>query len=143
VIIILVALGMTMGRVDRKPDPQKNKVRLNLTHEPAPAGENWNLNQNPSGFGSGSGARRVCKCIFLIFVFIRFFLMFYSGSFHGFFGFQVIFGSLSDFFIYFGCTRGWKTKPTSESGSVRVRYGSAHGCKNESEPTPIGSKTHR
>jgi hypothetical protein len=31
--------GSGLGRVDRKPDPRKNIIGLNLTSEPAPAGE--------------------------------------------------------------------------------------------------------
>jgi hypothetical protein len=45
------------GQVDRKPDPRKNIVRLNLIPESELAGEIWHA--NPSGFGSGSGVRRV------------------------------------------------------------------------------------
>jgi hypothetical protein len=42
--------GSDSGWVDRKSDPRKNKVRLNLTTEPASAGENWHPNLNPLGF---------------------------------------------------------------------------------------------
>jgi hypothetical protein len=44
-----------LGRVDQKPNPQKNIVGLNLT--PKPAGEI--CHPNPLGVGSCSGARRV------------------------------------------------------------------------------------
>jgi hypothetical protein len=42
-------------RVNRKSDPRKNVVVLNLT--PEPMGKIWHL--NPSGFGSGSGVHWV------------------------------------------------------------------------------------
>jgi hypothetical protein len=51
--------GLDSGRVDRKLDPRKNIVELNLTPEPEHAGEIWHPNPNPLGFGLGSGARRV------------------------------------------------------------------------------------
>jgi hypothetical protein len=51
--------GSSLGRVDRKPDMQKNIVGLNLTSEPEPAFEIWHPNLNPLIFGSGLGAHQV------------------------------------------------------------------------------------
>jgi hypothetical protein len=99
---------MAMGRVDRKPDPQKNIVRLNMTFEPAPTGEIWHPNLNPSGFGSGSGAHRVLeRCFFWVFSGFIFFVPFVFFQVSDFF--QVPFGfffQVLGFFSGFGCTRG-------------------------------------
>jgi hypothetical protein len=42
---------MATGRVDRKPDPRKNIVGLNLT--PKPVGEIWHPNLSGFGFRFG------------------------------------------------------------------------------------------
>jgi hypothetical protein len=68
--------GSGSGWVDRKPDPQKNVVGLNLTPKTTPTGQIWHPNLNPTSFRSGSGARRVLyMCVLLGF------FGFLSGSF--------------------------------------------------------------
>jgi hypothetical protein len=98
---------MAMGQIDRKPDPQKNEVGLNLTTKPAPAGENWHPHPNPSGFGCPSGFVNVFLSDFFGFPsdFSSGF-SFFSGlvqmPFQGFFGFRGFFEGVSGF----RCTRG-------------------------------------
>jgi hypothetical protein len=43
-------LHSVWGRVDRKSDPRKNIVGLNLTPELAPTGEIWHPKPEPVGF---------------------------------------------------------------------------------------------
>jgi hypothetical protein len=100
---------MAMGRVDRKPDPQKNIVRLNMTFEPAPTGEIWHPNLNPSGFGSGSGARRVLeRCFFWGLFRFYFFVPFFSGFRFFSSSFRVFFFQVLDFFQVSGAPAGEK-----------------------------------
>jgi hypothetical protein len=130
-----------MGRVDRKPDPQKNIVRLNMTFEPAPTGEIWHPNLNPSGFGSGSGAHRVLeRCFFWVFFRFYFFCSFCFFQVSDFF--QVPFGfffQVLGFFQVSGAPAGEKRNPHMNP----VLYGFNPWVKNEPKPAPVGSKTHR
>jgi hypothetical protein len=98
-----------MGQIDRKPDPQKNEVGLNLTPKPAPAGENWHPHPNPSGFGCPSGFVNVFLSDFF-WVSIRFFLgfRFFSGLVQVPFRVFLVFGVFSRGFRVSGAPAGEK-----------------------------------
>jgi hypothetical protein len=51
----LVGLEMTMGRVERKPDPQQNQFGCKIKPTPGSTGEFLNPNPNSTGFGCPSG----------------------------------------------------------------------------------------
>jgi hypothetical protein len=66
--------------------------------------------------------------------------MFYSGSFHGFFGFRVFSGSLSDFFFISGAPAGGKRNPHPNPVLCGSGTGQPMGAKMNLNPHPSGLK---